>query len=159
MNRATSSVPSPIVNISSLVGENESVTTDSVVDSFMQSFTSNAFEITPSENTVPQIGEKVSSFSSWNWIYGKTPKFTLKRDFNSEVDPFSIEINVNHGLIDSVLITSLEKTSFKLKLEGERFDVDHLKDHLLLWSVTEDDAIWSSNVVKGLDALLDECIV
>lgn len=159
VNRATSSVPSPIVNVSSLVGKDETVTTRSIVDSFMQSFTPDAFEISPDEKTVPLINDKVHNFSSWNWIYGKTPKFTLKREFNSEADPFSIEINVNHGLIDSVLIVSLEKASYKFKLEGERFDTDQLKDHLLLWSITEEDAIWSSNVVEGLDTLLDECIV
>ena len=157
-NRATSSVPSPIVNITSLTGDHKVSTTD-IADSFINSFTPKVFEIFPSETTVPGIEGKVATLSSWDWVYGKTPKFILKRDFNHEVDPFTIEICVNHGLVDSFIVSSIEKPCFKLKVEGSRFDPESLKDNLLMWSLIEDDLVWCSNVVKGLDTLLVECIV
>ena len=158
MSRATSSVPSPIVNVASLVGETL-CSPNSIIDSFLNSFSTKVYEIYPNETTVPGIQGKVSTFSSWEWIYGKTPKFTLKREFNHDVDPFTIEICVNHGQVDSFTVRSLEKPCFKLKVEGSRFEPESLKDSLLMWSLIEDDLIWCSNVVKGLDVLLNECIV
>ena len=41
-------------------------------------------------------------FSSWNWIFGKTPRFSIKRPIDGGKN--ELEIQVNQGCVEKVLL-------------------------------------------------------
>merc|ERR1719402_1358892 len=81
-SKATKSVKAPVKN---LAAKNVNVDIDSVqVDiakEFVKSERVDIVKVDPKEETFPGIGSMAESLESWNWVFGKTPQFSLKKSF------------------------------------------------------------------------------
>jgi lipoyltransferase 1 len=58
------------------------------------------------------LGKSLAEFTSWNWRYGKTPDFTVTREFPvpremsvSEGAKLKLQMKVSKGLLASVSVT------------------------------------------------------
>lgn len=54
--------------------------------------------INPTEKWFPGISDIRDNFASWNWRFGKTPKFTVQKDLPLKIDSkqhaFKLKIDV-----------------------------------------------------------------
>lgn len=52
--------------------------------------------INPTEKWFPGLMEIRENFASWNWRYGKTPKFTVQKDaqLKSDDKEYAVKLNV-----------------------------------------------------------------
>lgn len=61
------------------------------------------------EDSFPGVGALSSSLREWAWIYGKSPKFSIKRsfvsNFNSKENTCDIDIHTDKGKIVNCHIT------------------------------------------------------
>lgn len=96
ISNATSSTRSSVTNLKEL---NNSIDIDSVIKDISNAFSHNCFSIDADNFLDTKDAEKI--FSSWDWIYGRTPKFTLKKVFHDG----ELNVNVVKGHIDSVSTT------------------------------------------------------
>lgn len=53
--------------------------------------------INPTEKWFPGLMEIRESFTSWDWCYGKTPKFTVQKDMQlkSEEKDHNVKLNIS----------------------------------------------------------------
>ncbi|XP_012274630.1 lipoyltransferase 1, mitochondrial isoform X2 [Orussus abietinus] len=66
--------------------------------------------INPTEDWFPGINQLANVFRSWNWTYGKTPKFTVTYILdlpmqNGEVHHANLNLEVQNGIIEEIRIT------------------------------------------------------
>ncbi|XP_067008344.2 lipoyl amidotransferase LIPT1, mitochondrial isoform X2 [Anabrus simplex] len=100
--------------------------------------------VNPTEDWFPGLNKLRNEFQSWDWRYGKTPKFQVKRSFKvpqelieeTDVAEQELEIclDVNKGIIDDVTLTvppGLKSTNgvhgeirVVTSLRGRRFSED-----------------------------------
>ena len=105
------------------------------------------------ENHFPGIHDLYTTLQSWEWIYAKTPKFTIYRTFSSEghlepgLDPvtrLSVSLEINKGCIEDVRLGVSEGAGEELK----QLCVS-VKDSLL------GQRFWPSDVALALSELSD----
>ena len=72
------------------------------------------------------IEEIETTFRSWQWIYGKTPRFIVSRDFYWKNKSFSVEIHVFHGIIEKLNITEFKSN---IDLKGIQFTTESVSKH------------------------------
>lgn len=94
-NKATASVHSSVQNLSEL---SPSITIDSLIKDFADEFAESSIKLTPNSLATPGIESIDRELREWDWIYGKTPSFTV----NSTQDGLSLKINVSRGLIHEI---------------------------------------------------------
>ena len=157
-SNATSSVRSSVKNLISIC---PSISTDDCIESVAQSFVegdhNRILVLDPKESVAPGIGDVTAKFKSWEWIFGKTPKFTLEKEFLSESYPFTIKIQVNQGVISEFVVWSEDRIGeLKLDLKSIKFERKAIQEKILLWSLLEDDILWSSSLCKAVDSIIDE---
>ncbi|XP_076298922.1 lipoyltransferase 1 isoform X2 [Lasioglossum baleicum] len=63
--------------------------------------------INPTEDWFPGLDELVSEFRSWDWNYGKTPKFSVTRELDlvaqdSKVHRFELTLEIQNGIIEEI---------------------------------------------------------
>lgn len=76
---ATKSVRSRVMN---LAQKNNSITIDNLIKSLAEQFLTNELNfqyINPNEESFPGIEKLKRDFSSWEWIFGRTPKFSISK--------------------------------------------------------------------------------
>ncbi|CAK9823180.1 Lipoyltransferase 1, mitochondrial [Anthophora retusa] len=92
--------------------------------------------INPTEDWFPGLDELISVFRSWEWNYGKTPKFTVTRVLDvptegNKVHQFNLTLEIQNGIIEEIrmkLPSSLvshvfsEDTSVINNLRGTKYD-------------------------------------
>lgn len=98
ISNATSSIRSSVVNLKEL---NNQMTLDSVVENIASAFLGGVYQIDPSEFT-KDLDKTEKTFSSWDWIYGRTPKFSIQE----KVEDGDLTVNVIRGCIDSAVLIS-----------------------------------------------------
>lgn len=120
-SNATKSVPSPITNLRDL---NEQITTDQLITELSEQFSAH-FASSQSEthiiqlNHFGQIDDIHSTFTTWDWIYGKTPKFTLETsDSKLVVEKGVISecsglFQVNDQIVQKIVGTRFEHTDIE----------------------------------------------
>ena len=69
---------------------------------------------------LPEMLENCENLQTWDWVFAKTPKFTVKRGIIQHLDgfglqDFEVEIDVNKGLIEDVRICSKSIKSESVK--------------------------------------------
>lgn len=65
------------------------------------------FHCTPNNILFPGLKEIEKRLRSWDWIYGKTPRFVVEKHFApNDFEPFIITIETYHGIIKSIKISS-----------------------------------------------------
>lgn len=112
---STASHRSDVVNLREIRSELE---VDQVIadlaDAFSRRFGANR-EIEPGKETFAGDHKEYQDFenyraqlSSWDWIYGKTPKFKLEKRFNvisrGQKEEVTLSVHVNKGLFESIEI-------------------------------------------------------
>lgn len=104
--------------------------------------------INPDEHQFPGITDLRNTFQSWDWRFGRTPKFTISRSFslpkslvNSEVESVKIKITVDQGKITDInfdvpteLMTNATRGNINIltTLIGHEFSEDSLES--IEWS-------------------------
>uniref|UniRef100_A0A2H8TEX0 Lipoyltransferase 1, mitochondrial n=2 Tax=Melanaphis sacchari TaxID=742174 RepID=A0A2H8TEX0_9HEMI len=58
--------------------------------------------VTPNEQTFPGFNEIKNEMESWEWRYGRTPKFNITVKSNDE---HSVILSVKNGIIENVATT------------------------------------------------------
>ncbi|CAG5125387.1 unnamed protein product [Candidula unifasciata] len=155
-SKATKSVPSSVLNLKEKALD---MTFELLVDVIGQRFLQqidqqmtpqNAHFINPiNEAEFPGIKDILSRLKSWNWIYGKTPKFSLHRtfsghEFRGHVCTLNTEINIEKGHVVSISL--------------------HLNYTDLDWLVTTLNTFYSENVHnlalenQSLSQLKEKCL-
>ncbi|CAL7947505.1 unnamed protein product [Xylocopa violacea] len=92
--------------------------------------------INPTEDWFPGLNKLISEFSSWEWNYGKTPKFTVTRVLDvptqdNKVHRFNLTLEIQNGIIEEIkmrlpvgLVTNdfSQDASVITNLRGTRYD-------------------------------------
>ncbi|XP_076755810.1 lipoyltransferase 1 isoform X1 [Xylocopa sonorina] len=92
--------------------------------------------INPTEEWFPGLNKLISEFSSWEWNYGKTPKFTVTRVLDvpgqdNKVHRFNLTLEIQNGIIEEIkmrlpvgLVTNdfSQDASVITNLRGTRYD-------------------------------------
>ena len=80
----------------------------------------------------PTVSKKVQELKSWSWIYGKTPKFTVKKDLLIKKWNLECVFEVNKGIISKVTLSSdKDEILSRLKtLIGARFNESGIENQL-----------------------------
>jgi len=107
LSKATASVRSKTKNLSENI---PSMTVDDVSAAIGKHFlgtsspTSDLFQlIEPNEQNFPGLGELRDEFSSWEWIYGKTPQFSVRWPLQESES--ILDIQVKKGVIEKLDFT------------------------------------------------------
>jgi len=144
--KATASVPAAVRN---LVEDLPSLTVDGLVDALTQQFSTQVLpgncditQVNPSDETqFPGVENTWQTLTSWPWVFGKTPKFSISRSFTGHVFrnkqcSISIDLLVEKGKISDVKIEdqtnvmegllTLVLAFYKEHLIGEEIRLDNL---------------------------------
>ncbi|XP_044142693.1 lipoyltransferase 1, mitochondrial [Bufo gargarizans] len=109
LSNATPSVPSLVRN---LCQAHSSLTCEAVMDavakeySFLYKDKPGVHEVDPSDETLfPGITKKKKELCTWDWIYGKTPKFDVQKSFQILHKDIVVDVSLNmcikNGYIES----------------------------------------------------------
>ncbi|KAH8384590.1 hypothetical protein KR093_001802 [Drosophila rubida] len=121
ISRATASVPSPIRN---LVDVNRNVNVPQLLSAVgyeylrtaamaledggsTQTMKQRGFQlVNPTEKWFPGIEELRANYSSWDWVIGKTPKFTVEKELELKADnngmKLKLSVEVEAGVMASI---------------------------------------------------------
>jgi lipoate-protein ligase A len=78
-------------------------------------------------------------YSTWEWNYGESPKFIIKKEFDNRM---MITLIVEKGIINKVSIDSFENVMALVKgLEGSRFNEKSLKEKLKICTTINVDKL------------------
>ncbi|KRF99089.1 uncharacterized protein Dwil_GK17909, isoform D [Drosophila willistoni] len=148
ISRATASVPSSIRN---LVDVNRNVTVAQLLSAVgyeylrttataledggsVQTMQQRGFQlINPTEKWFPGIEELRANYSSWDWVIGKTPKFTVEKDLELKEDQHGMKIklsvDVEAGLMKDICIQlpqSEQRVPVVTPLQGKAYNEQNL---------------------------------
>ncbi|XP_017125058.1 lipoyltransferase 1, mitochondrial [Drosophila elegans] len=148
ISRATASVPSPIRN---LVDVNRTVSVPQLRSAVgyeylrtaatsledggnTQTMKQRGFQlINPTEKWFPGIEELRSNYSSWDWVIGKTPKFTVQKDLDVKGDDqdmkLKLSVEVEAGLMKEIgiqLPQSDQLVPVVTPLQGKPYNEEYL---------------------------------
>ncbi|XP_043643758.1 lipoyltransferase 1, mitochondrial [Drosophila teissieri] len=148
ISKATASVPSPIrnlvdvnrtVNVSQLrsaVGYEYLRTAATTLEDggSNQTMQQRGFQlVNPTEKWFPGIEELRSSYSSWDWVIGKTPKFTVQKDLEVKGDEqdmkLKLSVEVEAGLMKEIgiqLPQSDQLVPVVTPLQGKPYNEENL---------------------------------
>jgi len=122
---ATKSVRSPVDNLVNAAGVDK-VSVDAVIDAVASQYDGNIQIENLEYNQNDEISKTVDQLKSWNWVYGKTPKFTVKDEIIVDSKAVIIEIDVKNGCIDSI---KLDDNHIEIDIKkGVRFESSSLLD-------------------------------
>ncbi|XP_068780241.1 lipoyl amidotransferase LIPT1, mitochondrial [Struthio camelus] len=107
-SNATPSVPSSVKN---LFEEDPTLTCEMLLEAIAAEYAmrhqidNHITLIHPADETVlPGINKKTKELQSWEWVYGKTPKFSISTDFKlvckDSVLDVKVDMDVKHGRIE-----------------------------------------------------------
>lgn len=135
ISKGIDSVRSRVVNLKTI---NDDITIKDISNSLINSF----IEIYGGQLTVEYIKEndnKISNifnkYSSWDWIYGETPKFDINFINRFTWGEIDLNINLKDGVIDSLIIYSDAMNSnlikeIENKLLKTPFKINSISDKL-----------------------------
>ncbi|XP_063406908.1 lipoyl amidotransferase LIPT1, mitochondrial-like [Mytilus trossulus] len=141
-SRATQSLKSRVKNLSDSI---PGVTYDSLVDVIGQQFLQgkknidNFQFINPSEAQFPGLQKIYDELCDWEWIYGRTPNFSLTRHFAKNLEYYiehqiTVNVSIEKGRISKIDIeTNFNETYLKMRpliqehIIGTRFWLNDLQ--------------------------------
>lgn len=138
-SKATQSIRSSIMNLAT---KNQTLEFHSVTDAIAQMFCQTyapgrnvkLLEVLPTnENQFPGITAMTKELQEWQWIYGRTPRFTVTFSTNIASNDISMKITSYHGLVESTSIHCDDSgiqalfTDLVGGLKGVRFDCGDVK--------------------------------
>ncbi|XP_031630413.1 lipoyltransferase 1, mitochondrial [Contarinia nasturtii] len=108
--------------------------------------------INPTEKWFPGLMEIRDSFMSWDWCYGKTPKFTVQKDLQLKSDEkdhnVQLSVSVNAGLIEDITLNVPNYDSIPVvtTLKGTPYSEEHLNNIVMaLKGVSSDNVEHAMN--------------
>ncbi|XP_020661270.3 lipoyl amidotransferase LIPT1, mitochondrial [Pogona vitticeps] len=131
-SNATPSVPALVKN---LFEEDPTLTCEMLMDAIAEEYASHhqisnhIVLINPADETeFPGIHMKARELKSWDWLYGKTPKFSTSTSFNIGQEQSCLEVKINMEVKSGKIETcSIDVPQFWLPLAM----CDELKEHLI----------------------------
>ncbi len=107
---ATKSVRSPVDNLLSAASD---ITIDKVENALADHF--------KPDNDIEYVNEEFlknqeNEFLTWDWIFGKTPKFSIQESFCIDNEEINIDITITKGQITSIL---LNETPIEIVLRSD----------------------------------------
>lgn len=107
-SNATPSVPSPVTNLSDHDPSlNPSSLMDAIASRYNKEFDLDCPVLTVdpgSEVMMPGIHKMTSDLKNWDWVYGKTPKFSVCTSFMVENTNVGLEIEIKNGVVQSCIM-------------------------------------------------------
>jgi len=111
-SNATKSVPAPVINLQDIcLGINTNDLMDELAAEYfkLHKADTSVREVTPSEENYPGWTQILNEFTSWQWVYGKTPKFTVSNTITAPSELFglnhiTVKLQTYHGLVENVQI-------------------------------------------------------
>lgn len=89
--------------------------------------------VNPTEEWYPGIDEIRNQYASWDWRFGKTPKFTAIKPIqiksNSDVRDFELRVNVEAGIIKDIFIAS-DVSEIQFPIFSKFYDKPYTEDEL-----------------------------
>ena len=139
--QATVSVPSPVINLHAI---DPSLTRESVIEAIIDRWRkwprASIQSVDPLDESIfPGIGDLQIDLQSWNWIFGKTPKFSVEKKFSIDsvnddaiAASFHVVVNLDKGRITSVSVRLIgdENSSAESIIESCQFLEDRLNETL-----------------------------
>ncbi|XP_056411925.1 lipoyltransferase 1, mitochondrial [Hyla sarda] len=135
-SNATPSVPSLVKNLSQAYS---SLTCQAVMDAVAKEYSyqyedkPHVHVVDPRDETLfPGITQKKKELCTWDWIYGKTPKFNVQKSFQIFYNGVTVEVNlsmyIKNGYIESCSIavpsdwlSEQQRWELQNSLEGSKF--------------------------------------
>ncbi|XP_066517553.1 lipoyltransferase 1, mitochondrial [Hoplias malabaricus] len=107
-SNATPSVPSPVKN---LLDEDPTLDSDAILEAIALRYNAE-FEfdgpiitVDPSvEDLVPGIHKMAAELKTWEWVYGRTPKFSICTSFMAEGANIGIEVDIKNGIVEKCVM-------------------------------------------------------
>lgn len=149
ISKATSSVRSPIKNLADV---NKNVNVQTLLSAIGYEFLRTPAEklcdggrelvmqqrgfqlINPTEKWFPGLDELREGFSSWDWRFGKTPKFSVQKDIElksgDELHKLKLNVDVEKGLIqriDLIMKNSTDMMPIVSSLIGKPYDENNFE--------------------------------
>ncbi|CAG2246464.1 LIPT1 [Mytilus edulis] len=160
-SRATQSLKSLVKNLSDSI---PGVTYDSLVDVIGQQFLQERKILTISvyksiRSTVPGLQKIYDELCDWEWIYGRTPNFSLTRHFVKNLEYYiehqiTVNVNIEKGRIAKIDIdTNFNETYLKMR--------PLIQEHLIGTRFWLNDLQMSLNTIKQSRDILErlKCIL
>lgn len=102
----------------------------------------------PSESELPGFDKTCDQFRSWNWIYGKTPRFFLNTSYKYNGRNYAITANVYHGVFESCTVEhppvdNGQSVVHPLDMSGVKYDLYAVSGHLKRWTQLHNHAEWA----------------
>lgn len=134
-SKAIGSVSSRVINL-------KSIQKDITIDSVKESIVKNFIKIYGGNPPIEYINSNIyplktlyNKYSSWEWIYGETPKFDINLKNRFKWGEIDLNLKLNDGFIDSVIIYSDAMNAELIKdiekcLNKIPFKIDNIKERL-----------------------------
>ncbi len=134
-SKAIASVSSRVINLKSI---QKDITIDSVKESIVKNFIKIYGGNPPIEyinNNIYPLKTLYTKYSSWEWIYGETPKFDINFKNRFKWGEIDLNLKLNDGFIDSAIIYSDAMNAELIKdiekcLNKIPFKIDNIKERL-----------------------------
>jgi len=162
-SKATKSVRAPVKN---LVAKNSEVNIEnieiSIAEEFLESSDFHIEQVDPSENLYPGLDSIRHSYENWDWVFGKTPEFTITKSFSV---PLEIHNDVSSADIPQIecemVIKSGKVKSFTVKQPFGMMDPDFCISQFLENKCLTSDIVSSvgqSEISQIKKTFLSNCI-
>lgn len=103
-SNATASVPSPVTNLTDHDASlHPELLMDVIASRYNKEFALDCPVVTVdpgSEVLLPGIHKVTSDLKNWDWVYGKTPKFSICTSFMVENTNIGLEIDIKNGVVE-----------------------------------------------------------
>lgn len=103
-SNATPSVPSPVRN---LLDEDPTLDSSAIMEAIASRYSTEfgfhgpVISVDPSvDDLMPGIHEMAAELKTWEWIYGRTPKFSICTSFVAEGTSIGLNIDVKNGIVE-----------------------------------------------------------
>lgn len=117
--------------------------------------------INPTEQWFPGLNEIRDEFKSWEWCYGKTPKFTITRKFcvpenlfDRASDELKVTMTVEYGKISDIKLYLPATNDFN----GEFNVITNLKGQLFSVDTINNFDLTLGNIFNDKDKFVSECV-
>lgn len=132
--KATRSVRSAIVNLHDF---NSEITPDNLLVALANAYvSSNRISVEEpikiveaTEANFADLDKLTSQYRSWEWCFGLTPKFTVKKRFRIEMEQFEVNLMIEKGRIGDVFVSPAANIDFDC-LKGKIYSEDCLEEVL-----------------------------
>lgn len=134
-SNATQSVPASVMNLTDQDPTlDPSTIMDAIASRYDKEFDLNSPVITIDpglEAQLPGIQQMASRLKQWDWVYGRTPKFSISTSVRVEQNNIGVGIDIRNGIVEKLVVETPEQwlpqdivNEFCCTLTGVRFRPD-----------------------------------